>query len=941
MKALFTVLVLLFLSTGSLMAQRQVTGQVVDADTGEPLVGASVQARGTTMGTQTDRDGNFTLTVPADATALRINYTGYESLEQPITDGAMAVRMTSGLLLTEDLVVVGTRNQSRTKLETPVPVDVIPVSAVASEVGQVDINQILTYVAPSFQSARQAIADGTDHVDPAQLRGLGPDQVLVLINGKRRHQSALVNVNGTVNRGTVGTDLAAIPASAIDRIEILRDGAAAQYGSDAIAGVINIVLKNRANVLDGSVSYGLYSTDYERNYALWKAGTVADPTVHVNDGETVQAGLNYGFRLGTRGFLNLTGEYISRGATNRAGTYTGQVYPRNGAGQIVDDSIFGTNGLTREFFDMRIGQSKMTGGGLMYNLDYGFGSSWSLYSFGGYNAKQGEAAGFYRYPSSIATGARNFASSVFALYPNGFLPLIQTGIQDASFALGLRGLWGSWNVDLSNTFGQNNFDFTVANSVNYTQAAESPNNLQTEFDAGGLTFRQNTVNLDLSRQYEAVLAGLNVAFGAEYRLDQFGLRAGEEASFRNYDTGSGAAAGAQVFSGFLPTNEGTNSRNCLGVYADFEQDFTESFMINLAGRFENYSDFGSTVNGKLASRLKLGDVVSVRGSVSTGFRAPSMQQRFYAKTNTLFVSQGGTLVPIESGTFTNDSEAARILGIPELKEETSLNYSIGATARFLRSFELTVDYYRIAIDDRIVLTNNFTAAGDSVLAAQLAAANAGAANFFTNAVDTRASGIEAVLSYGKRYFGGRHEVRFVLAGTFINNEVVKDDQGKPIVQASDVLIRTGQLNNYFNREDQSRIEVANPQAKVSGTLNYRVAGFGIMLRGVYFGPVEYLDPTINPAMPDNFPVNAFTNAKETLDQKFDPKTIWDVSLSYRFLRGLQLTVGANNVFDTYQDVHRHSGNVSLGRFVYSRRVQQFGFNGRYLFARLKFDLPTT
>lgn len=936
---LFRTCLLVLLTAHTVSAQRTITGQITDAETGEGLPGVTISVKGTSAGTRTDAEGKYRLEVPAGGNTLVLRYTGYETLELALgAEDVVNASLKSSALVAQELVVVGSRNLTRTKTSTPVPVDIIPIASVVNEVGQIDLNQLLSYAAPSFQSARQTIADGTDHIDPAQLRGLGPDQILVLLNGKRRHQSALVNVNGTVNRGTVGTDLGAIPANAIERIEILRDGAAAQYGSDAIAGIINIVLKRQTGVLNANVLYGLHATTFEKNYALWKAEQVSDPNVSVTDGHNAQIGLNYGIKVGSKGFLNLTGEYTFRGQTDRAGTYTGQIYPRNAANQIVDDSILAAKGLTREFFDMRIGNSRIHSGGLMANFELPLTSAWNLYAFGGYNRKAGNAAGFYRYPNAIRTGATTkYFNNIISLYPDGFLPEIQSGITDISLALGVRGKLGKWDVDLSNTFGQNVFDFTVQNSVNYTQAAVSPNNLQTRFDAGGLTFRQNTTNLDFSRKF-SVLQGLNVAFGAEHRLDQFGIRAGEEASYRNYDVASGAVGGAQVFAGFLPSNAGTKGRNAIGLYADFEQDFSEAFMISVAGRFENYSDFGSTLNYKVASRYRFGDYLTIRGSTSTGFRAPSIQQRFYAKTNTLFVSTPGGLVPVESGTFTNDSRPAEILGIPKLKQETSLSYSLGITTRPVRGLEVSVDVYQIDITDRIVLTNNFTDGGDSTLKAQLAAANASQANFFTNAIDTRSRGLEAVIAYSTR-LGAKQDIRFSLAGTWIDNEVKKDANGKPIIKASPVLERTGQIGRYFNREDQSRIEVANPRNKITGTVNYRYDKFSVMLRGVYFGDVAYLDPTIDPNNPGAFPANAFNNnAKETLDQTFKGKTIFDLSLGYDFTPKIGITLGANNLFDTYQDRHTHSSNMSLGRFVYSRRVQQFGFNGRFIFARLRFNL---
>ena len=937
-KTNFISLLLLFSSLTMLAQTGTLTGRVKDAS-GNPVANASIVVKPGNKGTIAGSDGGFTLTLTPGSYTVAASFTGKAMEQQPVTivaGQANSVEFTlqeAGDLFA--VTVVGSRNLSRTSVETPVPVDVIPVSEVINSVGQVDLNQILNFIAPSFQSARQTISDGTDHVDPAQLRGLGTDQVLVLVNGKRRHQSALVNVNGTVNRGAVGTDMSAIPATAVERIEILRDGAAAQYGSDAIAGVINIVLKKRTGVLDANVSYGKFITKYDKNYALFiQQGKTADPSVKVQDGGNFQASLGYGLAVG-KGFLSLTGEYVSREATNRTGTYTGAVYPNVG-GVNRDDSIMQSRGLTRDFFDMRIGNSEMKGGSLFYNFGYPVGKNTELYMFGGYSKKSGEGAGFYRYPSGIPGNARIYANNVFSLYPNGLLPLIQSDISDFSSSLGVRTKLNDWNLDISNTFGINRFDFTVDNSANYSQFFVAGNR-QTTFDAGGLKFWQNTVNADLSKKYD-VLAGLNVATGVEYRVDAFGINSGEEASYKNFDTASKASAGAQVFAGFANTIGDTKTRNSKAIYLDLEQDFTDKFLVTGALRFENYSDFGSTLNYKIATRYKVTSFINIRGSISTGFRAPSMQQRFYAKTNTLFVSNGTSLVPVEAGTFTNNSKAAETLGIPKLKEETSQSYSVGFTAKPFKGFELTVDAYQIDIDKRIVLTNNFNGGNNPGLQAQLIAAGANAANFFTNAIDTRARGLEAVASYNALF--GEHSLRTTFAMIRIDNEVKKGADKKPIIYASDILVNSGQLGNYFNREDQSRIEVANPQSKLSLTFNYKYKKIGAMLRFVNFGKVQYLDPTINPANPAAFPINAFTGQRETLDQEFSAKTVTDLSISYDITKQLGITFGANNLLDEYQDRHKHSGNMSAGRFVYSRRVQQMGFNGAYYFARLKLNLKT-
>ncbi|MGE6221245.1 TonB-dependent receptor [Nubsella zeaxanthinifaciens] len=924
---------------------QSIKGKVADA-TGAGLPGVVVSLVNANKSVTTDANGNYTINSGKGQFNVKTSFVGFESQTLPVTVGDNGAVLNFTLkesvgALTE-IVVTGTRSSGRSKIDTPVPVDLIPLAQVTNNVGQVDINQILTFVAPSFQSSRQAISDGTDHVDPAQLRGLGPDQVLVLVNGKRRHQSALVNVNGTVNRGTVGTDMNAIPATAVEKIEILRDGAAAQYGSDAIAGVINIVLKSKEG-LSGNVSTGEYITSYDKNYAV-NFSNGKEKSVNVHDGLTAQFGLNYGVKLGGKGFLNVTGEFVSRGQTNRTGTYTGQVFPAV-LGQ-TDDQVIASKGLTRDDFDMRIGNSKVKGGGLVVNAAYPVNDNLEIYAFGGWNNKKGNAAGFYRYPNGVpllnaaavtATGLANtvIRDNVFKVYPNGFLPEINSDVTDISFAAGVRGkAFTNWHYDLSNVYGKNIFDYGVDNSVNYTQAIGT-SNFQRKFDAGGNSFAQNTSNLDFSRKYDNVMSGLNLAFGAEFKLDKFGTRAGEEASWKNFNTQAvGVALGSQVFAGFFPKDAGSFTRNSFAFYADAELDFTKAWVVSGAVRLEKYSNFTQTpINFKLASRYKITDKIAFRGAISTGFRAPSLQQSYYSKTNTLFVTVGGVQTPVESATLPNDSQAAKILGIPTLKPETSTNFSLGATAQ-LGKLELTVDAYQIDIKDRIILTNNFTAGSDANLAAQLTAVGANTANFFTNAIDTRSKGLEAVASYGESF--GKHSLKFTLAGAFIDNEVIKGADGKPAIKASQTLINSGQLGNYFNREDQSRIEVASPKSKITGTVNYKMNKFGAMVRVVRFGKVVYLDPSINSSA--NFVANAFNGgALETLDQTFSPKVVTDVTVNYQLTKQFNLAVGANNLFDVYQDVHTHSGNMSSGRFVYSRRVQQMGFNGRYIFGRVNFN----
>lgn len=917
-----------------------IRGTVRDAN-GQNLPGASVIIEGSGKGAIADNYGNYELTSAPGKYTLIVSFVGFKTQRKEITLTEKGI--TEDFILAGSgelgmITVTGSRAAARTRTETPVPVDIIPLTQVINDIGQVDLNQIMNFIAPSFQSSRQTVADGTDHMDPAQLRGLGTDQVLVLINGKRRHQASLVNVNGTINRGQVNTDLSAIPATAIERVEILRDGASAQYGSDAIAGVINIVLKKKTGLLEAGASYGFYNTSYPKNYALYKLqGKTDDPDVSVTDGKTFQGNLGYGFNI-KKGYLSLNGEYIKRDPTNRTGTYTGRVFPNvNGANR--DDSIMGARGLTRNDFDIRAGNSGMKGGAIFYNFGYPVDQNGEFYAFGGWSRKKGNAAGFYRYPNGIpaASNAGAYAAKVFAIYPNGFLPVIETDIEDFSTSVGFRTMIDKWNFDISNTYGVNVFDFGVSNSINYSQMAIAGNS-QRNFDAGGLKFYQNTANADISRKFD-VLEGLNLAAGLEYRVDAFGIRTGEEASYKNYDIPSGVSPGAQVFPGFVNTIGFDRTRKARAIYLDMEQEFTTRFLLTGALRFENYSDFGSTTNFKFSGRYRILDQLNLRASASTGFRAPSLQQRFYAKTNTLFITQSGNLVPVQAGTFPNDSKLAGLLGIPELKEETSKNYSVGLTAKPFSGFELTLDAYQIDIDNRIILTNNFTGSTSPAIKAILDSAGANTANFFTNAIDTRARGFEAVASYNTQFLK-KHSLRAVLALTLIDNEVKKGDNGRPIIHASSILVNGGQLNNYFNREDQSRVEIANPKNKISFTLNYRYSKLGAMVRLVRFGEVTFWDGSnsTDPFLPVSS-VNAFTGQSEITDQTFDAKLVTDVSLSYDITKELSVTIGANNLLDQYQDIQKHSSNMSLGRFIYSRRVEQMGYNGAYYFARLRMSMP--
>lgn len=880
-------------------AQKKISGKIND-DKGEPLVGASIIVKGTSKGAVTDANGVYSLDVPKDATTLVVSFVGYEAQEVAIGNSSNldVVLVESGISL-GNVVVIGSRSTAaRTKTETASPVDVLS-SRELQATGQTEPTQMLHYVVPSFNSGRQTVADGTDHIDPSTLRGLGPDQVLTLLNGKRRHNQALININGTIGRGSVGTDMNAIPSAAIERLEVLRDGAASQYGSDAIAGVINVVMKDAPGTsITGHV--GSYSTEYE--YLFGKTDKRK-----MTDGETVQLSAYHGMAVG-KGKLSIALEYRDRKASNRTGDFLGTVYTGTKA---TDDSTIAARGGFDRTFNMQVGNAASRNLLGFVNFNMPIGENKEFYLNVGGASRKGSGKGFYRYPKQTT-------QVIPELYPNGFLPEIHSTIGDYSALAGIKGTMTSgWRWDLSTVYGTNRFRYDIKNSNNASQfalKAAAPK----EFYAGTQQFAQSTTNFDISKALNvSSLKSLNLAFGAEFRIDNFKIEAGEEASWKNYDLNAKPlrVGGSQVFPGFQPSNEVDKSRSVLGAYVDVESDVTDNFLVNVAARVENYSDFGANAAAKLAARYKFADAFVVRGAISNGFRAPSVHQRYFSNTSTQFVVANGVTTPNNVGTYRNDSDIAKALGIPSLEAEKSTNTSIGVTSKFASVFSLTVDAYQINIKDRIVATGNMSRSNaliNSLLTAGGAAADVTQVAFFTNAINTKTKGIDAVLGASPKL--GTGTLDLTVAANFTKNEI----DGAP--KTTDKLPTDQFGKTFFSRLEESRVVVGQPRSKIAVSLGYRIAGVNINLRGTKFGEVAVWD-----------------NTNTALDEIFTPKTVIDATLSYKF-KVATLTLGANNLTDVYPDKIKNLGNTSDGRFIYSRNVSQFGFGGRYLYAALRIDL---
>ena len=802
----------------------------------------------------------------------------------------------------QELVVVGvgTRGQGRTVTDSPVPVDVVTEQEII-ETGEAEVGRVIQALIPSFNFSSSTISDGTDSVRPATLRGLGPDQVLVLVNGKRRHGSALIHVNTSVGRGTAGTDLNAIPVSAIKRIEVLRDGASAQYGSDAIAGVINIILKDS---YDGALRTSVGQT-YE------------------SDGTRYTARVNKGFQIGEDGVLHAALEFSHRGPTNRAGLqgaiqYPDTEYETNDADANV---LLMDPGNKEERFNrrqFRIGDAELDQFSGAFNYSNPIdGTGAEVYAFGDFNRVENESGGFYRRANQLD---RNPLTSS---YPDGFLPLIHTTVFDFSVGGGIVSEFeNNLKVDVAVVHGGNSFNFEVTNSHNASWVAlnctsRATCSAQTSADAGTLSLDLTTINLDFTLPLRDTL---HLAWGLEHRLDRYRIEAGEEYSYLDYDgPGVGGAGGIQVFPGFKPENEVDELRSAFSVYVDTEFYVSDTLLISPAVRFENYSDFGSTINGKVASKLDLSGEFALRGSVSTGFRAPSMQQLYFNNISTQFRDVEGTQVAFEVGTFRNDSDLARAIGIPELDAETSVTGSVGFVYQPVREFTLTTDFYHIDVSDRIIISNQFDADTEGIpesVQNRIREAGGDRGQFFMNAADTRTQGVDIVATW---------DVPFVTTGDLGLKLLATVSE----TEITSINLPAGLPDALFTEQDRSIVEEWQPSYRLTLSGSYALDRFSAALALHGYGPYTVLDGE---------------------RQEYSAKYLTDLRLGYHLGFG-RLSIGANNLFNVTPDKNEIGqsrggtiidpmGNVivdSPGVFTYSRRSAPFGFNGGFYYVAFDVD----
>jgi iron complex outermembrane receptor protein len=867
----FILGILFMIIMPAVMNAQTIKGIVTD-ENGQALPYSNVIDKETSNGVTTDGNGNFEIKVKGLPATLTAKYVGYQNQNIEVTNDTTPIifKLLPNNTL-DEVVVTGNRSKVRSVLNSAVPIDKLYSEDLKSS-GQVTFDKMLAYKIPSFNSSNQAISDATAHFDPADLRGLGPSRTLVLVNGKRKNQSALVYINDTPGKGEVGTDMKSIPFSAIERVEVLRDGASSQYGSDAIAGVVNIILKKQTNFTEVSLTSGVTSK---------------------GDGFNFGADLNSGFKFADKGFVNFNLSYLDQNKTNRAGT-------------PGKDDLFGVAANHPQWGDwlknnpdlgMTIGQPDSKMGALVVNAEYPLSDKTTLYAFGDINIRKGTSFALYRAPYwPGVSDPNNLFHEAGAPY-NGFQPTFNTDVLDNLGSIGIRSILFGFNSDFSLTAGSNAVDYTVENSLNVSLGANSP----TEFDTGGYTFSQFVGNADFSRTFDKVTLG----FGTEFRKEKFEARAGQVESY--------VGEGVQSFPGLQPSNALKKDRNNVGVYTSLDFDVTEDFLIGGSLRYENYSDFGNNFSWKVNSRYKIGKDVAVRASYSTGFRAPALHQIYLSNIQTLV--SGGKVS--NQGTFNNVDPAVIGLGVPQLHAEKSQNSSAGFTFRSGANFSTSIDLYHIKVKDRVLFSGEVGFDGDNTTTNPvenvLISNNITSMKFFINAVNTVTDGADIVINY-KNIVLGNGKLGFSLASNISKTKIDGQIATPAILKANGYDI--------FNRKEQGRILSSRPNTKVLLGTNYDFNKISFVLNNNYFGKVTWQHAT-DVSKDQTFAGKVITDLG--LTYKFTSRMSANVMVNNLF------DVYPDKI-DTKGDVVTDLG----GRFKYPWEVNQFGFNGTTFTAGLNF-----
>lgn len=834
--------------------------------------------------TLTNSEGDFSITINPGTYVLLITRVGYKKIEQSIVlNGGETKLLQFNMIRNEllgEVVVLGSRSAiERSNLNTTAPVDRIT-SKSLQQTGQQSLIQMLNFTVPSFNSSRQNL------FEPVTLRGLDPDHLLILMNGLRYHNPSYINtgaIRGTLGKGSVTNDLNSIPFSAIEKIEILRDGASAQYGSDAIAGVMNIELKKTT----GKTLIDLHLGQYYKG-----------------DGESIVFGINRGVQLSKNGFLNFSGDFRYREPTHRGGNYMGTVYYTTPA---LDEQKILERGFNRKTAVSNDGIIPLTSSGFLVNGGYSINNKIELYCTGTINYRHAVYPGPYRFPKS--------SSSVNTLlFPDGFKAMAIINSWDISGIAGARGKTNKeWNWEWSSGYGGNinrQKSENTNNASQFAMGANAPN----EFYGGKASFIQQTNTISFAKDLSKRIRGVktfNVGFGAEYRFEKYRTRQGEEASWKNYDSSGRTQGGAPGTGSISPADEVNKSRNVTGLYFDLESDVSKHLLINVAGRYENYNDFGNNLAGKLAMRYKLSSAISIRGSVSNGYHAPALQQIYYSSSGTAWRDVGGVKTQVRLGTFPYNSDVAKAFGVKRLQPEKAVNLGAGFTLKPAPQISVTVDGYWIQIKNRIVLSGKFDKTNADVSKILQNYSDVDQVQFITNAVNTKTRGIDIILN--EKWKIRKANLSLMLAANFNRINIFGPIQSTDKLPADSV-----NTNTLFNREERIKIEKSQPESKVILSGNYAIGKFGFLLRNTRFGKTSY----------------AFASEDKSRDEFFSAKIITDLSINYSPKEWLTLTAGANNVFNVYPDRLKNYLNTTEGILIYSNEAMQFGFNGGYYFLNI-------
>lgn len=873
----------------SLNAMAQIKGKVVDATDNSPVIGASVTVPKTSKGVTTDADGNFSLDVPV-GTSIEVSFIGYNTLKMKAAANNNIVLSTSAMALDEVVVSVGSRNTKRTLTDTPVPVDIVSARDLIST-GQMTFDKALQYRIPSFNTVQTPVNDATSLLDPYEIRNMGPSRTLILINGKRKNMSSLLYTQTSPGRGETGADISAIPTDMIKRVEILRDGASAQYGSDAIAGVMNIILKD----------------DVDQGGVTLRSGITSK-----GDGGLVGIALNNGSALGKDGFVNYTIDLSQVGLANRPGTV-------DAAGEAAD---FGANladvqSFLTKYPDARNvnGSPKTTAMKFAVNAGSKVSATGEVYANAGYVYKKVNSFANYRTPYWRTLSSFPYLSDFFPNGPNGeyigYVPTFDGDLQDYHATIGFKSIKNDWNTDVSFTTGGNEQTYTVINSHNRnsTKNPDGTNKYRENspiiFKPGGTRFTHNVGNIDVSRRLSDKIG---VAFGSEFRSENFTVLEGSLASYED--------GGADSFAGNDPRNSGTFNRYNIGGYADLLVDFTDNFLINATARYENYSDFGDAVVGKISTRYKFADDKAIlRASVSTGFKAPTLHQIYTQKAQYSFVPGQGIQV---GGLVSNVSREARLLGLPALNPEKSVNLTVGLGLNPTKNFSVTLDYYNIAVKDRLILSTEIgsTTAGNTALDKILTENNISDLSFFVNAMNTRTSGIDFVSSY-RNLTLGKGKLNVNLSGNYtIQNEREGD------IKSPDLVADAGQ--SVANATQEALFFTSRPRFKAILGFDYQLDKLGISLNNTLFGPTKFKQQGLS----------------NDLYTEFETKMVTDLGFNYSLSDKTTLALNINNLFNVLPKWNFKAENAA-GREIMNNAAELknqsnlITFNQRY--SRMTYD----